>query len=107
MALVTAEPDKKYDPVTAAQAANSLLKISGIKASFVITKRPDDQIGISARSDGSFNVQLVMERLGGGGHLSSGATQVKNQTVDKTKRLLIKAIQIVNQQEIPHNPQTK
>ena len=103
LALVTAEEKREYDPVTAAQAANSLLNIAGIAASFVITLRTDGQVGISARSTGRVNVQLVMERLGGGGHLSSGAAQIKGDSVHEVRRLLLKAIHDVNQQEIPHN----
>ncbi|WP_285704530.1 hypothetical protein, partial [Enterococcus faecalis] len=44
--------------------------MAGINAAFVITKRTDQQIGISARSNGSINVQIIMENLGGGGTLS-------------------------------------
>ncbi|XIF19369.1 MAG: hypothetical protein AJITA_00010 [Acetilactobacillus jinshanensis] len=99
VALVMGEENRVYDPVTAAQAANSLLSVNGVVASFVATKRPDGSIGISARSDGSFNVQLIMERLGGGGHLSSGATQIKDVSMDKIQTMLQSAIKKVNQQE--------
>ncbi|HFI0464227.1 TPA: DHH family phosphoesterase [Streptococcus suis] len=71
------------DTVTAAQAADALLGLSGVEASFVVYRRSEETIGISARSLGSVNVQKMMERLGGGGHLSNAATQIKNQSVDQ------------------------
>ncbi|PWG00515.1 DHH family phosphoesterase [Levilactobacillus bambusae] len=92
MALITGEEDKTYDNVTAAQAADSLLGMSGVDASFVITKRNDGKIGISARSTGDVNVQLVMEAMGGGGHLSNAATQIEGQTVGEVKQQLLDEI---------------
>ena len=101
VALVIGESDRKYDPVTAAQVADSLLTISGIEASFVATERPDGQIGISARSNGQVNVQLIMEQLGGGGHLSSGATQIKNKPMKAIHPMLKSAIRQVIRKELP------
>ncbi|WP_367341461.1 DHH family phosphoesterase [Limosilactobacillus sp.] len=89
MALCVGEDNQSYDPVTAAQAADMLLQMDGVDASFVITKRPDGVISVSARSMGDFNVQLVMEKMGGGGHLSNAATQVKGQTVSQVKEELV------------------
>ncbi|KRL79399.1 DHH family phosphoesterase [Secundilactobacillus paracollinoides] len=89
LAVVTGEEDQIYDSVTAAQAADSLLNMSGIDASFVITKRDDGRIGISARSTGQLNVQIIMEKMGGGGHLSSGATQISDSTVSDVKQQLV------------------
>lgn len=63
--------------IISSQAADELLNISGIKASFVIFKT-DDMLNISARSFGEINVQLIMEKLGGGGHLTMAASQMKN-----------------------------
>ncbi|QBP17610.1 DHH family phosphoesterase [Acetilactobacillus jinshanensis] len=107
IALVVGEKNRVYDPVTAAQAADSLLTVRGVVASFVATKRPDGLIGISARSDGTYNVQLIMERLGGGGHLSSGATQIKGASMSKIQQMLKKAIKEVNKQERPNDHSTK
>ena len=74
-----------------AKAANQLLHISGIKASFVITAY-NDTIYISARSIDEVNVQLVMEKLGGGGHMSIAGAQLKDMTpeqaVNKIKQTL-------------------
>ncbi|WHQ55470.1 DHH family phosphoesterase [Lactiplantibacillus plantarum] len=89
MALCVGEDDQVYDPVTAAQAADSLLSMSGVDASFVITRREDGRVGISARSLGEINVQVYMEKLGGGGHLSNAATQIEGQSVKAVKQSLI------------------
>lgn len=89
MAVVAGEPDEIYDPVTAAQAADDLLNMSGVDASFVITHREDGRIGVSARSMGEVNVQVIMEQMGGGGHLSSGATQIADSTVADVKAQLV------------------
>lgn len=65
-----------------AKAANQLLDISGIKASFVITQY-EDKLYISARSIDEVNVQLVMEKLGGGGHMSIAGAQLTNCTMQQ------------------------
>lgn len=65
-----------------AKAANQLLDISGIKASFVITQY-EDKLYISARSIDEVNVQLVMEKLGGGGHMSIAGAQLTNCTIQQ------------------------
>ncbi|WP_125706200.1 DHH family phosphoesterase [Lacticaseibacillus daqingensis] len=92
MALCTGEEAKLYDPVIAAQAADTLLQLDGIDASFVITRRTQDSVGISARSLGDVNVQRVMEELGGGGHLSNAATQISGHTVQEVREMLEQAI---------------
>lgn len=73
--------------VACAQAANELLNIIGIKASFVLTKY-HDRIYISARSIDEINVQLVMERLGGGGHMNSAGAQLTGCTLEDAKRTI-------------------
>ncbi len=88
MALCTGEENTPYDPVIAAQAADTLLSLSDIDASFVITRRPDGRVGISARSLGDINVQVIMEALGGGGHLSNAATQIADKSVAEVRELL-------------------
>ena len=65
--------------VAAAQAANELLNISGIKASFVVTQY-QNQIYISARSIDEINVQIIMERLGGGGHMNMAGAQLNDMS---------------------------
>ena len=78
--------------MTAAQAADTLLSLSGIEASFVISKRPDGKIGISARSTGEVNVQVIMEKLGGGGHLSNAATQIEDASIAQVRQTLVKVL---------------
>ncbi|TGE17899.1 DHH family phosphoesterase [Staphylococcus petrasii] len=84
--------EKIYHPVTVAQAADELLSLEGIEASYVVAKREDNLIGISARSLGSINVQLTMEALGGGGHLTNAATQLKGLTIEEAIERLQQAI---------------
>lgn len=73
------------------QAADEMLNIDGIKASFVIYKNGDES-DISARSYGEVNVQIIMEALGGGGHQAMAACQLKNTTIEQAKEKLKKAI---------------
>ena len=79
--------------MVAAQAADTLLSLSHIEASFVITKSQEDLVRISARSLGNFNVQLIMEEMGGGGHLSNAATQISGATIAQVHQKLIAIIQ--------------
>ena len=67
--------------VVGAQAANELLNIKGIKASFVMTAY-NGTIYVSARSIDEVNVQLVMERMGGGGHMNIAGCQVQGSVED-------------------------
>lgn len=78
--------------LVAAQAADELLSIHGIKASFVISQM-DDYIHISGRSTGDISVQLIMEDLGGGGHLVSAATQIYDKSIEEVRSLLLDAIE--------------
>ncbi len=73
--------------IVAAQAANDLLNISGIKASFVLTEY-NSKVYISARSIDEINVQLIMEQMGGGGHASTAGAQLKNCSLDNAKEQL-------------------
>ncbi|ALN77637.1 DHH family phosphoesterase [Staphylococcus agnetis] len=93
IAIAHGEEHQIYHPVTVAQAADELLSLDGVEASYVIAKREDDLVGISARSLGEFNVQLTMEALGGGGHLTNAATQMKDVTVEEAIAQLKQAIQ--------------
>ncbi len=78
--------------VLAAQAADELLNISGITASFVLY--PDgDQIIVSARSIGKANVQVILEKLGGGGNAATAGAQIKNSTVKEVLDKLVASIE--------------
>ena len=73
--------------IVGAQAANELLNIVGIKASFVLTEY-QGKIYISSRSIDEINVQLIMERVGGGGHLNVAGAQLTNCTIQEAKRII-------------------
>lgn len=81
MAIATAEPGVIHDQVLIAQAADQLLSLQGIRAAFVIAELQDGRTAISARSLGEVNVQLIMETLGGGGHLTNAATQMSESVI--------------------------
>ena len=95
IAIVKADPTMTYHPVTVAQAADTLLQMEGVRASFVVATREDESIGISARSLGEVNVQLVMEALGGGGHLTNAATRRTDLTIDELYDELVTEIEKV------------
>lgn len=92
IAIAHGNEGEAYNSVLVAQTADILLTMKDISASFVVALRPDGQIGISARSLGDTNVQLVMERLGGGGHLSNAATQLPKQPIADVIEQLKRAI---------------
>ena len=79
--------------IIAAQAADELLNISGILASFVLCEI-DGIVMISGRSMGDINVQSILEKLGGGGHLTFAGTQIAGVTVEEAKNRLIDTIDI-------------
>ena len=83
VAIAKGEPGKPYNSVLLAQTADTLLTMSGIKASFAISERDDGKIGISARSLGDVNVQVIMEKMNGGGHLTNAATQIADKSVEE------------------------
>ena len=92
MAVLCGDDNKIVDPIITAQAADTALDLENVEASFAITRRAKDMIGISARSMGDINVQVIMEKLGGGGHLSNAATQIKNVTVQEALEKLLDAV---------------
>ena len=90
-AIAVSEEDYSDHRAAAAQAADDLLLVQGVVATFVLTPM-EDYIQISARSYGECNVQLIMEKLGGGGHLTMAATQLKETTVAQAYEQLTAAI---------------
>ncbi|HCA7397732.1 TPA: DHH family phosphoesterase, partial [Staphylococcus pseudintermedius] len=92
IAIAHGPDDKIYHPVTVAQAADELLSLDGVEAAYVVARREENLIGMSARSLGEFNVQLTMEALGGGGHLTNAATQLEGVTVEAAIEKLQQAI---------------
>lgn len=89
------EKGQIYNSVLIAQTADILLSMKDITASFVVAHRSDGKIGISARSLGEMNVQVVMEALGGGGHLTNAATQLEVHTIEEAISRLKDAIEDV------------
>ncbi|MGA9225645.1 MAG: DHH family phosphoesterase [Mesobacillus sp.] len=87
-----AEEDVYCDQVLIAQAADTLLTMDGVTASFVISKKTDHTIGVSARSLGGINVQVIMEHLEGGGHLTNAATQLYDVSIEEAEDMVKNAI---------------
>ena len=77
--------------IIAAKAADELLTIGGITASFVLGKI-DDKVYISGRSIGDINVQIILEKLGGGGHITLAGAQLENISLEDAKQELINRI---------------
>lgn len=92
-AIAVTEEDYSDHRAAAAQAADDLLTVQGVLASFVVTQM-GNQVHISARSFGECNVQLIMESLGGGGHLTMAATQMTDVTVYEASAKLKEAIDL-------------
>ena len=91
IAISTYEEKAKDVNVVCAKAADELLTISEITASFVIGQL-DDKVCISGRSIGDINVQIILEKLGGGGHITLAGAQVEDMTIEETKQELINRI---------------
>lgn len=89
--IAIAAVNEEVDRVTAAKATDELLTLQGIRASFVLFKKGMG-VNLSARSLGEINVQLIMEKLGGGGNSTTAGAQVANSTVDAVREQLIQAI---------------
>ncbi len=85
-------PPEISNSVLPAQAADELLNITGIQASFVIAKIEEGTY-ISGRSLGEINVQVILEYLGGGGHLTMAAARIKDSNQDEAEELLNDAIE--------------
>lgn len=84
--------DVIYDRTLLAKAGNELLQISDIKAVFIVGRTTKEQISISARSKTDVNVQVIMEELGGGGHFTMAATQIKEADIKLVLNRLEEAI---------------
>ena len=84
--------DHPVDRVTAAQAADELLTVAGVSASFVLFPNEDGRVILSARSLGQTNVQVIVEQLGGGGNAAVAGAQIPGKTVEEVKTALLAAI---------------
>lgn len=78
--------------IAASQAADEMLNIEGVQAAFTLFADKQGIVNISGRSFGAVNVQLIMEKLGGGGHQTMAGVQLKNISLDEAVKKLQKAI---------------
>lgn len=92
-AITVGKKTEIYNKEQLAKIADSLLQFDEIEASFCIGKINSNIIGISARSLGNVNVQKIMEKLNGGGHLTDAACQMYNTTLTEAKKSLLKIIE--------------
>ena len=83
---------EKETSLICAKAADELLTIGNITASFVLGVMEDGKVCISGRSIGDVNVQMILEKLGGGGHITLAGAQLENVTIDEAKQELISKI---------------
>ena len=90
--ICVAAVDWTVDRVTAAQAADELLNISGVEASAVLYPTGEGDVYISARSIGSLNVQVLLEKLGGGGNMSAAGAQLRGVTPEEALDALRRAV---------------
>lgn len=92
-AIATSNWDLDDMRIAAAQAADELLSIQGVRASFVLYRVGTD-VSISARSLGDINVQLILEEFGGGGHFTMAGAQIKNISMSDARRALVRALDV-------------
>ncbi len=83
---------KITNTIELAEIAEELLTFEDVEASFVIGKLDQNTVGVSARSLGVIDVSDIMKQLGGGGHTSNAATQIKNKTINEIKENIIKLL---------------
>ena len=76
------------------KVAEDILSTKGVQAVFVIGRTNNNEVSISARSLSDFNVQIIMETLGGGGHFSKAATQIQNETIEHVSMTLEEKVRI-------------
>lgn len=101
--VAQAKDDKEYDTVVISKAADTMLAMSGIEASFVIAKNSQGDISISARSRSKINVQRIMEELGGGGHFNLAAARLTDMSLqeagDRLKTVIFNEIRAKETEE--------
>jgi c-di-AMP phosphodiesterase-like protein len=90
--IAVAAPETQQDRVVAAQAADELLNVSGVDASMVVYPTDGGGVFISARSIGDLNVQMIMEKLGGGGNRNAAAAQLDGTSLPEAVNRLYSAV---------------
>ena len=91
--IVLAATEKRLSRSIMSQVADMILSVKGVEAAFVLAKTSDNEVAISARSSGHVNVQLVMEAMHGGGHLTAAAVQREHGTISELKEELFQALE--------------
>src|SRR5699024_7081153 len=94
LAIAVAEEDDIYDKITITQAADTLITIEYVSASFVFVEKKGDKMADMARSSGEINVQIIMEEMDGGGHLTKAATQLSDMTLKEVEELLQEKLKV-------------
>ncbi|MDO4702250.1 MAG: DHH family phosphoesterase [Erysipelotrichaceae bacterium] len=98
--IISAVDDNEvYNRTAISQVADTLLSIKDIEAAFIIAKTSEHEVAISSRSNGRVNVQVIMEKMHGGGHLTAAAVQRKNQTVAQLKEELLEVLNVYFKEE--------
>ncbi|MGT2930393.1 DHH family phosphoesterase [Streptococcus dentasini] len=100
MIIAQGPEDQVYSNIIASKAADTLLSMANIEASFVISKNAAGQTAISARSRNKINVQRIMEQMGGGGHFNLAACQLDDKTVKQAYAELTDIIDQILEEEI-------
>lgn len=90
--------DQMLPRVLMSQVADEIISVKNIEASFVVASVDEDVVAVSARSNGDLNVQVVMERLGGGGHFTGAAVQIKGRSINDVVKDLKEAIDEVREE---------
>ncbi|TCD45451.1 DHH family phosphoesterase [Streptococcus sp. X16XC17] len=79
--IAVGDEEQEYDNVIPSKAADTMLDMAGVEASFVVTRRTSEYVAVSARSRSTVNVQRIMEEMGGGGHFNLAAAQIYNEDI--------------------------
>lgn len=103
IAIAVSDDHSENGQLVAAQAADTMLTIRGAKASFVLGTNESGAVFISGRSLGDINVQLILERLGGGGHMTVAGAQLPDTTMKAAREMLIESISASLEEEGEEN----
>ncbi len=90
--VIAAVEDRRLSRSMMSQVADMILSVKDVAASFVIAKCSDNEVAVSARSSGHVNVQVIMERMHGGGHMTAAALQREHSKVEEVKTELIDVV---------------
>ena len=91
--------EDKYSRTIASQAADTMVKTKEAEASFVICNVSNEEVIVTARSQGNVNVQAILEKMNGGGHMTAAGLQRKDTTVSKVENELLNVIDEYYKQE--------